>query len=82
MSRIIFRKAYIIVLPSSETTAVHGHPFLHLFCSADGCSIHVAQQRLRERLLPHHISGGAFMEHLLKATAMLDDHAPAIQALV
>lgn len=51
MSRIIFRKAYIIVLPSFETTAVHGHPFLHLFCSADGCSIHVAQQRLRGRCL-------------------------------
>lgn len=51
MSRIIFRKAYIIVLPSFETTAVHGHPFLHLFCSADGCSIQVEHQRLQGRCL-------------------------------
>lgn len=46
MSRIIFQRAYIIVLPSFESTAVHRHPFLHLFCSAGGCSIRVEQQRL------------------------------------
>lgn len=42
MSRIIFQKSYIIVLPSFASTAAHRHPFLHLFCGADGCRISAA----------------------------------------
>ena len=35
MSRIIFQKSYLILLPSYQMT----HPFLHLFFSKKGCRI-------------------------------------------
>ncbi len=39
MSRIIFQKSYLILLPSYQMTHPHKHPFLHLFFSKKGCRI-------------------------------------------
>ena len=39
MSRIIFQKPYLILLPSYQMTHPHKHPFLHLFFSKKGCRI-------------------------------------------
>lgn len=39
MSRIIFQKSYLILLPSYQMTHTHKHPFLHLFFSKKGCRI-------------------------------------------
>lgn len=47
MSRIVFQKSYIVVLPSFPSTAAHRHPFLHLFCSEDGCKISAADKLIQ-----------------------------------
>ena len=47
MSRIIFQKTYIVVLPSFESTAAHKHPFLHLFWGKAGCRIDLDHQVLQ-----------------------------------
>lgn len=47
MSRIIFQKSYIVVLPSFDSTAAHRHPFLHLFCSEEGCRMSAADELIQ-----------------------------------
>ena len=39
MSKIVFRKSYIVIIPSFDKTATHKHPFMHLFFSQNGCKI-------------------------------------------
>lgn len=51
MSRIIFQKSYIVVLPSFPSTAAHRHPFLHLFWSDAGCRIDMDHQNLHGNIL-------------------------------
>lgn len=51
MSRIIFQKSYIVVLPSFPSTAAHWHPFLHLFWSDAGCRIDMDRQSLQGNFL-------------------------------
>ena len=45
MSRIIFQKSYLILLPSYQMTHPHKHPFLHLFFSKkDAGSVSMTQR--------------------------------------
>lgn len=39
MSRIIFRKSYIVIIPSFGKTDTHKHPLVHLFFGRNGCRI-------------------------------------------
>lgn len=39
MSRIVFQKSYIVVIPSFDKTDIHKHPFMHLFLGKNGCKI-------------------------------------------
>ena len=45
MSRIIFQKSYLILLPSYQMTHPHKHPFLHLFLAKkDAGSVSMTQR--------------------------------------
>lgn len=39
MSRIVFQKSYIVIIPSFEKTDMHKHPLAHLFFGRHGCII-------------------------------------------
>ena len=39
MSRIVFQKSYITIVPSFEKTDTHKHPLMHLFFGKNGCKI-------------------------------------------
>lgn len=41
MSRIIFQKSYITILPSFKKADTHKHPLLHMFFGKDNCKIMV-----------------------------------------
>lgn len=51
MSRIIFQKSYLILLPSYQMTHTHKHPFLHLFFSKKGCRICFADTILKGNII-------------------------------
>lgn len=51
MSRIVFQKSYIVIVPSFDKTATHKHPFLHLFLGRKGCKIAVDQEDIQGNMI-------------------------------
>lgn len=51
MSRIVFQKSYIVLIPSFDKTATHKHPFMHLFFGKNGCKITADKKELQGNII-------------------------------
>lgn len=47
MSRIVFQKSYIVIIPSFDKTDTHKHPFMHMFFGKSGCRITVDKKDIQ-----------------------------------
>lgn len=51
MSRIVFQKSYIVIVPSFDKTDTHKHPFMHLFLGKNGCKITANNKEIQGNII-------------------------------
>lgn len=51
MSRIVFQKSYIVIIPSFGKTDTHKHPLMHLFFGKHGCKVTADGKEIRGNIV-------------------------------